>query len=214
MAASPVFTATGITGATLPSRHVGATTSGAPTYGAFEVGDFVIDRSGATWVCTAAGQPGTWASALPSAGGTMSGAIAMGSNKITGLANGSAAQDAAAFGQVLARQATTGTTGYALVNGTGNIITWAVPNDGNLHTLLIIATLHVTVNEVGGQLAVSWTLPDNTSFLSNFLSASAAAGVAPTVFTATVKAGATIALTQNTALTGGTATVWAEIWGA
>ena len=34
-------------------------------------------------------------------GGTMSGAIAMGSNKITGLTNGSGAQDAAAFGQVL-----------------------------------------------------------------------------------------------------------------
>ena len=34
-------------------------------------------------------------------GGTMSGAIAMGANKITGLANGSGAQDAAAYGQVL-----------------------------------------------------------------------------------------------------------------
>jgi len=33
------------------------------------------------------------------AGGTMSGAIAMGSHKITGLANGSASTDAAAFGQ-------------------------------------------------------------------------------------------------------------------
>jgi hypothetical protein len=37
---------------------------------------------------------------LPLAGGTMSGAIAMGSNKITGLTNGSGAQDAAAFGQL------------------------------------------------------------------------------------------------------------------
>ena len=33
-------------------------------------------------------------------GGTMSGAIAMGSNKITGLTNGSASSDAAAFGQI------------------------------------------------------------------------------------------------------------------
>lgn len=38
--------------------------------------------------------------ALPKSGGTMSGAIAMGSNKITGLANGTAATDAAAFGQI------------------------------------------------------------------------------------------------------------------
>src|SRR5260221_3615524 len=40
--------------------------------------------------------------ALPKAGGTMSGAIAMGANGITGLANGAAAQDATAYGQVSA----------------------------------------------------------------------------------------------------------------
>lgn len=43
---------------------------------------------------------------LPLAGGTMSGAIAMGANKITGLANGSAATDAAAFGQIATALAT------------------------------------------------------------------------------------------------------------
>ncbi len=37
---------------------------------------------------------------LPLTGGTMSGVIAMGSNKITGLANGSNPQDAVAFGQL------------------------------------------------------------------------------------------------------------------
>ena len=37
---------------------------------------------------------------LPLSGGTMSGAIAMGSNKITGLPNGAASSDAAAFGQI------------------------------------------------------------------------------------------------------------------
>ena len=40
------------------------------------------------------------ASNLPLAGGTMSGPIAMGSHKVTGLTNGSSAQDAAAFGQI------------------------------------------------------------------------------------------------------------------
>jgi hypothetical protein len=42
----------------------------------------------------------TVAGALQETGGTMSGAIAMGANKITGLADGSGAQDAAAFGQI------------------------------------------------------------------------------------------------------------------
>lgn len=40
------------------------------------------------------------AASLPLTGGTMSGAIAMGAHKVTGLANGSAASDAAAFGQI------------------------------------------------------------------------------------------------------------------
>ena len=39
------------------------------------------------------------AASLPLAGGTMTGAIAMGSHKVTGLTNGSSAQDAAAWGQ-------------------------------------------------------------------------------------------------------------------
>lgn len=56
----PELTVSGLTGATAPSRYVGATTSGAPTTGTFAVGDFVIDQSGAVWVCTTAGTPGTW----------------------------------------------------------------------------------------------------------------------------------------------------------
>ena len=42
----------------------------------------------------------TLAGYLAKTGGTMTGAIAMGANKITGVANGSAAQDVAAFGQI------------------------------------------------------------------------------------------------------------------
>ena len=52
--------ATGLTGATAASRHVGATASGAPTAGTFAVGDFVIDQTGKVYICTAAGTPGTW----------------------------------------------------------------------------------------------------------------------------------------------------------
>jgi len=52
--------ATGLPGATAASRHAGATTSGAPTTGTFAVGDYVVDQSGAMWVCTVAGTPGTW----------------------------------------------------------------------------------------------------------------------------------------------------------
>lgn len=50
----------GLAGASSATRYVGATASGAPASGTFEVGDFVIDQSGAVQVCTVAGTPGTW----------------------------------------------------------------------------------------------------------------------------------------------------------
>ena len=72
-------------------------------------------------VITAGGLNGV----LPLAGGTMSGVLAMGSNKITGLANGTAATDAAAFGQVPPLPLAVGSggsggtaiTAYAVVTG-------------------------------------------------------------------------------------------------
>lgn len=52
--------ASGLTGATAASRHVGATASGAPISGTFAAGDYIVDQSGPIIVCTAAGSPGTW----------------------------------------------------------------------------------------------------------------------------------------------------------
>lgn len=45
---------------------MGATASGAPASGTFEVGDYVIDQTGIVWICTAAGTPGTWVDASSS----------------------------------------------------------------------------------------------------------------------------------------------------
>jgi len=51
---------TGLPGATAGTRYVGGTVAGAPTIGSFLVGDFIVDQSGAMYVCTVAGTPGTW----------------------------------------------------------------------------------------------------------------------------------------------------------
>jgi hypothetical protein len=51
-------------------------------------------------------QPG--AQYLPLSGGTMSGPVAMGGSKVTGLGNGTAPQDAAALGQAVALAAALG----------------------------------------------------------------------------------------------------------
>ncbi len=84
---APEYTATGLPGATAPSRYAGATTSGAPSAGTFAVGDFVIDQTGTVWVCVTAGSPGSWKSPGPSSGAPL--ALASGG---TGV---SAASDAA-----------------------------------------------------------------------------------------------------------------------
>ena len=54
------YNATGLPGATAGTRYVGATVAGAPLTGSFLVGDHTIDQTGAMWVCTTAGSPGTW----------------------------------------------------------------------------------------------------------------------------------------------------------
>ena len=113
-------------------------------------------------------------------------------------------------------QAGTGTAGYNLVNGTGTIATWTTPNDGALHRFAIFGSLHVTSTETGGQVTVAYTLPDGTSTSHTLFGAGTTAGdILPSlVFLTPVQANTTVAVKQNSALTGGTAVTWAEIWGS
>lgn len=49
-----------LTGTTSQSGYVGGTAAGAPASGAHLSGDFATDATGALWICTANGTPGTW----------------------------------------------------------------------------------------------------------------------------------------------------------
>lgn len=51
--------------------------SGPPATGTWAVGDAVQDAAGAWWLCTAAGTPGTWVGTLTTAGGSVSGNLAV-----------------------------------------------------------------------------------------------------------------------------------------
>ncbi|MEV5915824.1 hypothetical protein AB0M00_43945 [Streptomyces chartreusis] len=56
-------------------------TPGAPTTGDWTAGDTVADSTGAWWLCTASGTPGTWTTgALPSTGGIITGNLAVTGN--------------------------------------------------------------------------------------------------------------------------------------
>ena len=55
--------ATGLPGAQIATRYVGAVSGTYPSTGTFLLGDHVIDITGSIWICTTAGTPGTWAQA-------------------------------------------------------------------------------------------------------------------------------------------------------
>jgi hypothetical protein len=111
----------------------------------------------------------------------------------------------------------TSLAGYALVNGTGTIISWAVPNDGKLHRFMVFASMDIATTETGGTIAVVFTSPGNSPVTYGIMSPGQAAGwnfsIAsfPPTF---AKAGTTVSVSQSTALTAGSATMQAEIWGA
>jgi hypothetical protein len=114
---------------------------------------------------------------------------------------------------MLALQATTGSTGYTLVNNTGNIITWTAPNDGVMHRVMLVMNTDVSSSATGGQISISITSPNSASHAPVVLAASQTAAyyynqmafflVAPNT---------SVTLQQTTALTAGAALLWAEIW--
>ena len=112
-------------------------------------------------------------------------------------------------------QAATAVAGYTLVNGTGNIISWTAPNDGNLHRAIVMSSLKVTSNETGGQIGATSVDPASGSAFNGLYAANQAAGSyssnAPGLI---LGANQAVAVEQATALTGGAAVLWAEIWGS
>ncbi len=215
----------GLAGATAATRYVGGTASGAPSSGTFKTGDFVIDETGLIWVCTAAGTPGTWKAA--SAGGILTTAgdtpIMNGTPALARLAAGTAGQVLGvagspllpAWGMGMTLLAATPVAGFALQNGTPTIITWTAPNDGALHRVLVLTTLHVTSTETGGQVNLTATLPDGTAVSSNIVNSGQATGVIARASSACfAEVNTAVSVVQQTALTAGAAVLWAEIWGS
>ena len=121
----------------------------------------------------------------------------------------------------LTRKASTGISGFALADGTGTIISWTAPNDGQLHRFTLLALAHVSSAETGGQVVVEYAGPwtgavtHTTTLFAAGLASDGGAGTAPSSTPqVTVGPGTTVTIAQATALTAGAATVYAEIWGS
>lgn len=102
--------------------------------------------------------------------------------------------------------------GFALQNGTPIILTWTAPNDGNPHRVLIVATLDVSVVEVGGLVQMRTLDPAGVVVFSQVFAAGQAVGGHNALVGAVVQPGQAASLNQTNALTSGASTIWADIW--
>jgi hypothetical protein len=117
-------------------------------------------------------------------------------------------------GPPVAQPITSAVAGYTLINGTGNILVYNVPNDGLVHTVNVATNMNVASLETGGQIQVLFTTPDGTAQTFQQHAAGLAAGLARTNSACLCKPGTTVTLQQSTALTAGAATLWGSMWSA
>ena len=117
---------------------------------------------------------------------------------------------------LLERQAATTTSGYTLVNSTGNILTWTSPNDGAQHRYKVFAQQVVTSAMTGGEIAIVFTAVNGTVETQQFSAPALSAGFyGPGSFAfldGLVEANTTLTIEQFTAMSAGAAILWAEIW--
>ena len=119
-----------------------------------------------------------------------------------------------AVAPVMGLLAATPVAGFALANGTPNILSWTAPNDGQAHRVLIFSSQHVTSLETGGQVTSTYAAPDGGAGTVTLYGGGSGAGVQTSGYSAVVQPGSTVVVKQATALTAGAALVWAELWGS
>jgi len=110
-------------------------------------------------------------------------------------------------------QATTGPNGFALQNGTPNILSWTAPPDGQLHRFMVIGDTVVTSAETGGAVSCTFTSPTGAPHAGTLDAGGNAGGTKNwNQLTGIVAAGTTVTVAQSGALTVGAAVTFAELW--
>jgi hypothetical protein len=113
--------------------------------------------------------------------------------------------------------ATTGPAGYALVNGTGAIISWTAPGDGNLHRIGYVTIMDVTSAQTGGAVQLQFTDPAGNANFHVIYAGALGTGdqfQSPSFNLIPVAPGTTVTIAQSSAQTAGAAKLWAELWGS
>lgn len=168
--------------------------------------------SGQVPVATGAGEASAWGGPIPQIDSNAADIQPVGAAAAAGSAGKAA--DARHVHVGMGVLATTGASGFALTNGTGTILTWTVPADGNLHWVIPWGEVVVTSAETGGQVLLTYTDPGGTVRTNAPDAGGHGTGLFPfNNFSFAVKAGTTVTLSQNTALIVGVATVYAGLLG-
>lgn len=109
--------------------------------------------------------------------------------------------------------ASTGPNGFALQNASPVILQWAAPNDGLMHRAIIFSLLVVTSLQTAGAVLAIFDNAGHNLFAGGLAAGSywPSAGPYPAVVIPPGAASNLVQL-QQTAMTAGAATLYAEIW--
>lgn len=112
--------------------------------------------------------------------------------------------------------ARTAAAGVGLINNTQTFLSWTSPNDGQLHPVLTVGVLIVSVLEVGGAISITYTLA-GVQATHTVIAAAQAAGNVPLGTgnqPVVIDPNTTVSLTQSSALTGGSSILYATLLAA
>lgn len=120
------------------------------------------------------------------------------------------------FAGPLSLLVTTDVGGFAYVNGTPTILSWTAPQDGQLHRVCVFAGGQVGVTQVGGAVTLAAQNPSGGNAVTQLDPGGHAVGaiVFATPKFLIVESGGLVTVQQSSAMTSGTATLWAELWGS
>jgi hypothetical protein len=210
---------------TVPSSDIGAANGVAPLNGNTQVGTQYLPLSTLVELLIGTGAPTAadgydgdyW---IDESNGNLWGPKA--NSAWPGSANGRISASIPGWGgfQVVA---STGANGYAMADSTDAILSWTVPGtagDGNMHEALLFGALYATAATTGGNITVSYTLPNGVAvtgkpFITGTgLAADTLATPPAGYLLLLVESGSTVSLQQSTALTAGASVFFGLIRGA
>lgn len=110
--------------------------------------------------------------------------------------------------------AATPAAGFALVNGTPNIVSWTAPADGRNHRVFCFGTASITSAMTGGQVNGGFFAPSGANLGFTAVPVGGGPNGFAFFYPVVIQSGSTFVVQQVSALTAGACTVWCEIWGS